>query len=295
MHGCDSAVTLHLTIRDASENEFSDAGCGSYTWNGETYDITGDYQQTFLNAAGCDSVVTLHLTIHPEYHVQLQGTVCEGSGYYENGLDVSPQQIADQGRVVLEYRYTSSMGCDSMITLELTVIDTDLTIVADPPDLCEELRMVLTAETDFDTYQWSTGETTSFIEVTAPGGYSLTASNDNCSATASVTVQPCELELYLPNTITPSIHDGLNDNFCINEVLQTQMYDFSIHIYDRWGSEVFASSDKAFKWDGKVNGEIRKSTMYNYVIQYRDLYGEKFLIKGSLLVLSQPNRHCARL
>ena len=177
------------------------------------------------------------------------------------------------------------MGCDSMITLELTVIDTDLTIVADPPDLCEELRMVLTAETDFDTYQWSTGETTSFIEVTAPGGYSLTASNDNCSATASVTVQPCELELYLPNTITPSIHDGLNDNFCINEVLQTQMYDFSIHIYDRWGSEVFASSDKAFKWDGKVNGEIRKSTMYNYVIQYRDLYGEKFLIKGSLLVL----------
>jgi formylglycine-generating enzyme required for sulfatase activity len=37
----------------------------SYTWRGQTYTVSGVYQQTFIAANSCDSVVTLTLTIIP--------------------------------------------------------------------------------------------------------------------------------------------------------------------------------------------------------------------------------------
>ena len=56
-------MTLHLTINVADTTEFTETACGSYVWNNEVYEESGDYVQTFTNANGCDSVVTLHLTI----------------------------------------------------------------------------------------------------------------------------------------------------------------------------------------------------------------------------------------
>ncbi|SVD53950.1 uncharacterized protein METZ01_LOCUS406804, partial [marine metagenome] len=43
----------------------ADSGCGSYTWNGVTYNTTGTYTQTFTNVIGCDSVHILNVTIFP--------------------------------------------------------------------------------------------------------------------------------------------------------------------------------------------------------------------------------------
>ena len=62
--GCDSVVTLHLTINESISSEFNiviEDSC--YTWNDQTYCETGDYVQTLETTDGCDSVVTLHLTI----------------------------------------------------------------------------------------------------------------------------------------------------------------------------------------------------------------------------------------
>jgi len=39
--------------------------CGSYTWNGQTYDSSGTYTYTTTNVAGCDSIATLALTVNP--------------------------------------------------------------------------------------------------------------------------------------------------------------------------------------------------------------------------------------
>ncbi|HPF01241.1 MAG TPA: T9SS type A sorting domain-containing protein [Bacteroidales bacterium] len=60
--GCDSIVTLNLTVNDTSFSEFWITDT-SYTWNTIAYTESGDYEQTLLNAYGCDSVVTLHLTV----------------------------------------------------------------------------------------------------------------------------------------------------------------------------------------------------------------------------------------
>jgi hypothetical protein len=61
--GCDSIVTLHLTINHPVASEITiETSDSCYTWNGETYCASGDYVQTLTAANGCDSVVTMHLT-----------------------------------------------------------------------------------------------------------------------------------------------------------------------------------------------------------------------------------------
>ena len=62
-NGCDSTVTLHLTINQPVTHEFTEVAEGKYVWNGTEYTQSGNYVQSFTAVNGCDSTVTLHLTI----------------------------------------------------------------------------------------------------------------------------------------------------------------------------------------------------------------------------------------
>ena len=116
INGCDSVVILHLTVNPIATTEEHITACDSYTWNGETYTQSGEYIYTTTAANGCDSIVTLHLTINnseigaPEY-----ATICYGETYTWNG-----QTYSTEG----EYSITLSntLGCDSVATLQLTIM-----------------------------------------------------------------------------------------------------------------------------------------------------------------------------
>ena len=64
--GCDSAVTLDLTINYSTLGTDVKTACESFTWiDGNTYTSSNNTATHILtNAAGCDSVVTLDLTIN---------------------------------------------------------------------------------------------------------------------------------------------------------------------------------------------------------------------------------------
>ena len=93
-------------------NEFSDVACNSYTWNGETYTTSGDYQQTLTAVSGCDSVVTLHLTIN-------QSKTGEFSQTAEGSYKWNDQTYMTSGDYV--QTLTADNGCDSVVTLHLTI------------------------------------------------------------------------------------------------------------------------------------------------------------------------------
>ncbi len=64
--GCDSTLTLNLTIHSSSAYLITSTDCVSYTsFNNATYTSTGIYHDTIPNAFGCDSIITLDLTINP--------------------------------------------------------------------------------------------------------------------------------------------------------------------------------------------------------------------------------------
>lgn len=61
--GCDSIITLNLTIIDNSTSAFSATGCPTYmSPSGKIWNITGLYHDTIPNTAGCDSVIQITLT-----------------------------------------------------------------------------------------------------------------------------------------------------------------------------------------------------------------------------------------
>lgn len=62
--GCDSTLTIVLTINHSTDSTIIATACDSYTLNGTTYTTTGIYTQDLANAAGCDSTITLNLTIN---------------------------------------------------------------------------------------------------------------------------------------------------------------------------------------------------------------------------------------
>ena len=66
--GCDSIVTLNLTIKNATSSTFTTSACDSYYWaaKNKTYTTSNNTDTVkLINAAGCDSIVTLSLTIYP--------------------------------------------------------------------------------------------------------------------------------------------------------------------------------------------------------------------------------------
>lgn len=61
--GCDSIITLNLTILNSSFSSFNQSSCNAFLFNGQTLTASGTYYDTLLNVFGCDSNITLNLTI----------------------------------------------------------------------------------------------------------------------------------------------------------------------------------------------------------------------------------------
>ena len=116
VNGCDSIVTLNLTISNVVNNDITAAICeGSvYTENGFNVSEAGTHTQTLQTINGCDSIVTLTLTVNPVENTNLSAAICEGSVYTENGFNVS-----EAGTHTLNLQTIN--GCDSIVTLTLTV------------------------------------------------------------------------------------------------------------------------------------------------------------------------------
>ncbi len=114
IHGCDSVLTLHLTIYHATTGDTTASACESFEWYGATYTESAEPKHTFTNSHGCDSVVTLHLTIYHATTGDTTATACESFEWYGQAYEQSG-----------EYDHTfvggNSHGCDSTVTLHLTI------------------------------------------------------------------------------------------------------------------------------------------------------------------------------
>ena len=112
--GCDSIVTIILTILQPSENTIEETTCGSFTYNDVVYTESGTYYHTFTNAEGCDSIVTLNLVINKPTTNLI--TIVSDEDYVLNGTTYSETGIYKQ-------TVTNTVGCDSIITLVYTRIN----------------------------------------------------------------------------------------------------------------------------------------------------------------------------
>ena len=180
---------------------------------------------------------------------------------------------------------TAANGCDSVVTLHLTILKPNINILSDNSLFCETHEMALRVESDYEQFEWNTGDLDESIVATEPGTYSVIGRNKFCSSMAQYTIPHCDFSVYIPNTITPGTPDGLNDFLSLSDHVKSEIQTFEIIIYDRWGGIVFASVDKDFQWDGRVRGQLVQNRIYNYIIKYTNEEGQEVLLKGTILVL----------
>ena len=110
--GCDSVITLHLTVNHSDSSEVTLTACDSITWKGTKYTTSGDYIFDTLTVAGCDSVITLHLTVNYSGSSKEEIDTCNmytwhGTRYTRSGIYYDTLQTVH--------------GCDSICKLDLTI------------------------------------------------------------------------------------------------------------------------------------------------------------------------------
>ena len=179
--GCDSVVTLNLTINSPTTGTDIQTACNSYTWiDGVTYTSSNNSATyTLTNAVGCDSVVTLNLTINsPTTGTDIQ-TACNSYTWIDGVTYTSSNNSAT-------YTLTNAAGCDSVVTLNLTIESIDDSVVLS--------ALTIYALPGYDSYQWyectsngymmMSNETNDSISITANGDYAVVINNNNCSDTS---------------------------------------------------------------------------------------------------------------
>ena len=113
---CDSTVTLDLTVHYSTTGDTTAVECDSFNWYDHTNltSSTNTLTHLFTNAAGCDSTVTLDLTVNYSTIGDTTAVVCDSFNWYDHTNLTSSTNT-------LTHLFTNAAGCDSTVTLDLTV------------------------------------------------------------------------------------------------------------------------------------------------------------------------------
>lgn len=96
----------------------------------------------------------------------------------------------------------------------------------------------------------------------------IVANETLCADTAAyfLDIAP-ELTFFLPNAFSPN-GDGLNDEFEGTGFLENGFRQYEMSIWNRWGEQVFQSTNPEISWNGRRNniGELLPSGVYTYLL-----------------------------
>ncbi len=123
-NGCDSTVNISLVVlgnNDTSRIAESICEGGSVTVGGQTFTTAGLYYVTVTNGQ-CEGVVELTLTVNQPTTSTITTAVCAGTI-----VNVGGNSYTQSGTYTITT--TNSVGCDSVITLNLTVNPTSATVI----------------------------------------------------------------------------------------------------------------------------------------------------------------------
>lgn len=271
-YGCDSTVTLHLTIGNATSSEVSLSACESFTLNSETYTTSGVYTQHFTNSQGCDSVLTLNLAIKNNSNSAITQTACES--YTFNAQTYTASGVYTQ-------TFINSNDCDSTVTLNLTINNsTNASLIQ---TACESYTLNSQTYTNSGIYSQlltnakgcdSTitlsltinNNTSSSIAQTACETYSVNQQTYDSSGIYIqhlINSQGCDSALILNLTIHKNSSTALSETACDSFTLNSETYSAS-GIY----TQTFGNSDGC---DSVLTLNLIINTADNTVVQNANL------------------------
>ncbi len=182
VHGCDSSTTIQLFVHYANDLTTNATQCESFTWgvSGQTYTSSTTIDTILTNSWGCSYHHVLNLTINnTTTHTE---TVQECNSYT---WDLNNQAYTQTGTYI--DTIPNAQGCDSIVTLNLTIIDLD-------PTITQGGNGSYLANQSFVDYQWVRCENQTYTLIpnetdmnftpTENGTYALIVSSIGCSDTS---------------------------------------------------------------------------------------------------------------
>jgi hypothetical protein len=221
---CTASDTIHITINQSGQFSLGNdtticdtshivlnAPLGAYTllWSTGVTTPSIDVHQTGLywleidNDSICpyrDSINIVFVPI-PAPNFGTDVTLCSGKSLVlHDGLNTgtstwSTGEVGHSITINTSGTYwvfsSSATNCNNSDTVVVvTVQPTPFSLGLDTM-ICENQILILSPGPGFDSYEWSTGDTTSSITISQPGNYSVLVSEGSCESSDYINIQPC--------------------------------------------------------------------------------------------------------
>lgn len=108
--------------------------------------------------------------------------------------------------------------------------------------------------------------------------------DNGCEAfdTGNIHIGP-DITVFIPNAFTPNnFGEAINERFF---VIADGFESFNIAIFNRWGEQLYQSSDIKEGWDGRYKGQDVQQDVYVYVVRVTSLSGKEFEYYGTITLL----------
>lgn len=140
--GCDSIFTINLTVNKKTTSSIAPVACNSYKSPSGKYTktVSSVFIDTIINKGGCDSIITINLTIKKSSSATISPVVC-GTSYTSPSGKYTKTVTSTFNDTI-----PNKQGCDSVITVKLTVVTLSPVIQRVNNDLQTTLP--------YNTYQW---------------------------------------------------------------------------------------------------------------------------------------------
>lgn len=284
--GCDSIVTLHLTVAAAKVAQVVRTICQGeqFSVGSHIYTMPGTYTDTIFMAT-CDSIVNLTLIVLPLKYDTIHRTICEGDNFPFGGTHYTHSGV-------YTHAFPTS-GCDSIVTLDLTVVPSpSVNIVTHAYETGNGVFVQLDAisATSPLSYAWTSSAVLSGYTIPNPTTtilhptwvYVTVTDANGCASTAGYEVQiPATSTLYIPNAFTPQ-GDEANQVF---RFYGTNIAQFELIIFDRWGEVIYETTDVNGFWDGTYRDRIVQDGTYVYKVFAIGLDDVTYDLSGHVTVL----------
>ena len=288
--GADTAICAGVTVTlDASTDN------ATYLWqdNSAASTLNVSQQGTYWVrvTAGCGTAIdSIVVAIHPLPTVNLGPNIalCQedsllldasstNASYLWQDNSSEPSFMARQAGV---YWVQVSADCGvAQDTIIISLAPAPTLDLGEDVSLCEEETLLLDVSTANASYQWQNGSPHPTFLVTQAGVYWVRLTTV-CSATDTIVVDEivCEVELEIPNVITPN-GDAHND-FWMPSV-SIGIVSMTTDIYNRWGRKIHSTDELLIGWDAKQ----ASAGVYYWIIRYSTINGAEERLHGYLTVL----------
>jgi|GEM_PF-6583943 len=233
---CDSITTLNLTINPTYNINIADTICYGSTYNQYGFNVSfNNYKRTsgynsnwdtihykktlnIQTTGGCDSIINLDLLINPKYDTTIYANICLNGSYHDANFNLTGSQLGVGTHTRATNNLHRTTGCDSTITLIITVSDlltTNLT------------------------------ESICYGEVYNANGFNINTSTYSAQNTSFYikdtlhlsTVAGCDSTVYLNLKVNPVFDTSITRTICDNETFNfngrilstTGNYDTTLH------------------------------------------------------------------